>query len=607
LDGNVFFAKIKPKRIFSCNETAGIVSHSKITKYLKVENHKRRLRRTFPNDTKQRRVLSASIVVVLVGVIGVQLLLSIHAATSVGSQEAESGTIGGNGCISTDSNASGGSFVKFGGTCTGTTTTYPSTPPAQICGNGSILGNGPASAPAGAVTVAAGDNSGINWQQAGKTFWFAPGTHTLGTDAFNQINPAANVTLTGAPGAIIDGQGKNHYAVVGTSTGVTITYLTFKNFGTGSSSTTPSSDDNNEGVINHDAGHNWTIQYITAQYNAGAAVFMGSGDTVSDNCLDHNGQYGFSVYENAGVSNVTLNHNEISWNDTYDWESHISECGCTGGGKFWATNGVTFTNNYVHDNYSVGVWADTDNTSFQFEGNYISNNHNEGLIYEISYNFLVKNNNFVHNAVAGGISDSGFPHSAVYISESGSDPRVPGLYGTESDITGNNFSNNWGGVILYENPNRYCSSTANTSSGYCTLVNPNVANINTCANANDLKSTPYIDDCRWKTKNVKIFGNTFSSTPSQVSPSCTVANKCGYNGLFSQYGVYAPYTGWVTPTNISNNQNNTFYNNTYTGTWNFDGYDLGETVTFPQWQAGFTDQDGSGVHFGAQDAGSTQH
>jgi hypothetical protein len=485
--------------------------------------------------------------------------------------------------------------------------TYPTTPPAQICGNSSVLGNGPTSAPAGAITVPAGDNSGINWGQAGKTFWFASGTHTLGTGQFGAIDPADNATLIGAPGAVIDGQGKNSYAVVGKVTGVTVKYLTFKNFGQGSSATTPSSDDNNEGVINHDAGHNWTIQYITAQYNAGAAVFIGSGDTVSDNCLDHNAQYGFSAYEDAGVSNVTLNHNEVSWNDTYNWEAKIDGCGCTGGGKFWATNGATVTNNYVHDNYSVGIWADTNNTGFNFDGNYISNNHDEGIIYEISYNFRIANNNFVSNAIPGGISDTGFPHSAIYISESGSDSRAGSTYATESDITGNGFTNNWGGVILYENPNRYCSSSANSSSGDCTIVNPSVANITSCANAGNLAKTPYIDDCRWKTKNVKVTGNTFSATPSQISASCTQANSCGYNGLFSQYGTYAPYTAWMVTTNISNNQNNTFAGNTYLGTWRFNGYDLGEDVTFAQWQAGFNDSDGSGVHVVAQDAGSTMN
>ncbi|HEY6737066.1 MAG TPA: hypothetical protein VI322_05105, partial [Candidatus Saccharimonadia bacterium] len=64
--------------------------------------------------------------------------------------------------------------------------TWPTVPPAQICGNAGTL-NGPATAPAGAITVPAGDNSALTpnyanpgFSVAGSTFWFAPGVHTLG-------------------------------------------------------------------------------------------------------------------------------------------------------------------------------------------------------------------------------------------------------------------------------------------------------------------------------------------------------------------------------------------------------------------------------------------
>ena len=248
------------------------------------------------------------------------------------------------------------------------TAAYPTAPPVQVCSDSSLL-SGPATAPAGAITVPAGDNSSVNFSQSGATYWFAPGTHTIGTGQYNQIDPAANSTFIGAPGAVIDGQGKNHYAFGGTSTGVTIKYLTIKDFGTGSSATTPSSDDNNEGVVNHDAGHNWTVENNTVEYNAGAGVFVGTNDVLINNCLTQNGQYGFSAYEDNDVSNVNISNNEISYNDTYNWEAKIDGCGCTGGGKFWRTHGATFNNNYVHDNYSVGMWADTDNNAFDVEGN----------------------------------------------------------------------------------------------------------------------------------------------------------------------------------------------------------------------------------------------
>lgn len=465
-------------------------------------------------------------------------------------------------------------------------TSYPTTPPAQICGNASILGAGPTSAPTGAITVAAGDNSNVNFDQAGKTYWFAPGTHTLGTGIYSQIQPANNTTYVGAPGAILDGQNKNLYAFTQHATGVTIRYLTIQNFG-------GALDNNNEGVVNHDAGHNWTIEYNTVQNNAGAGVFVGSNNILQYNCLKDNRQYGFSAYEPDGVTNVTLDHNEISGNNTDDWESHIDGCGCTGGGKFWETQNVTITNNYVHDNKSVGIWADSNNAGFLVEGNYFSNNDNVGFEYEVSYNAYIHNNTFIRNGIVQGPTNPGFPTGAIYLSESGSDSRVATAYNTTLDVANNLFEDNWGGVVLWENADRYCNSPANTSSGTCTLVNPSTITISSC-NSTNIKNEPYYSDCRWKTKNVKVYGNIFRTNPSNIGASCTFAKSCGFSGIFSNYGTYpswSPYQGTKVQNAITYNQNNTFYNNTYEGSWRFASFEQNNASTFAQWQASPSSQD----------------
>ena len=49
-----------------------------------------------------------------------------------------------------------------------------------------------------------------------------------------------------------------------------------------------------------------------------------------------------------------------------------------------------------------------------------------GLIYEISYNAKISGNIFIRNGIGTGPKNRGFPTSAIYISESGSDSRVPG-------------------------------------------------------------------------------------------------------------------------------------------------------------------------------------
>lgn len=471
-------------------------------------------------------------------------------------------------------------------------TPWPTTPPAQICGNTDLL-NGPSTAPSGAVIVPAGDNSTVNFTQANTTYWFAPGTHTLGTGQYSQIIPGNNATFLGAPGAIIDGQHTNFYAFTQHATGVTIKYLTIQNFGV-------DGGNNNEGVVNHDAGQNWTISYNTIKDNAGAGVFIGSNDTITYNCLTSNGQYGFSVYDPNGVSDITLDHNEISYNDTYDWEAKSPGCGCTGGGKFWNTTNAIVTNNYVHDNHSVGLWADTNNNGFDIENNYISNNYAQAIFYEISYNALIRDNNLINNGWGVGPTNPGFPTGAIYISESGGDSRVSNEFNYATiGISDNNFVDNWGGVILWENANRFCGSPDNTSSGVCTLVSPSVANVDTCNQANLQNSSPndnpdYYDLCRWKTQNVSVSNNTFDFTPSNIGTNCTTANECGFNGIFSEYGTdpsWSPYKADVVEQAITFNQNNSFSNNTYTGAWQFMAKEQGTNIDFSTWQATPYNQD----------------
>jgi hypothetical protein len=475
-----------------------------------------------------------------------------------------------------------------------TTSGAPSSPTA-VCGTSTLTN--PNGEPAGAVTIPAGDDSSNLTFAANTTYWFAAGTHTIGTGEYSQIIPANGDTFIGAPGAIINGENLNDYAFTGQATGVTIEYLTIENFG-------QAGGNNNEGVVNHDAGVGWTMSHDTVNDNAGAGVFLGTNDTVSYSCLLDNGQYGFSSYSPNGVSNLLVTHNEIAGNDTWNWEAKDSGCGCSGGGKFWATNGAVVTDNYVHDNLDVGLWADTNNVGFDFEGNYISNNYNSGIDYEISYNARIADNTFIGNANGQGPTNPGFPTGAVYLSESGSDSRVAGAFGASLAVTGNVFTDNWAPVVLWENSNRFCNSPDNSSTGVCTLVNPAITE-SSCSAAN-IPKAPYYTDCRWKTQNVAVTDNVFNPEPQ--SASCSFAHSCNMNAVFSEYGTdpsWNPYMGWIVPQAISNTQNNVWSDNTYTGgaaDWEFMAHDQSTVVTAAQWLAGGTTGGGT---YAAQDQGST--
>ena len=346
---------------------------------------------------------------------------------------------------------------------------------------------------------------------------------------------------------------------------------------------------------------------------------MGSDNTVTFDCLTKNGEYGFSAYLGSGGSplttgpeNITLSHNEISYNNTCNFEdvspdpvprsyrsSHCggggesNGCGCSGGGKFWAVQNATVDDNWVHNNYDVGLWADTNNDGFKFKHNYIDDNYAPGIQYEISYNALIEYNTFVGNGVGEGPTNPGFPTGAIYISESGGDSRVPNTaHITTLTISHNVFTNNWSGVVLWESADRFCGSPDNSSTGSCTLVDPSVANINTCDEANLTGATPsqipdYYDLCRWKTQNVLVSDNKFNMKDSAVTGCKGADNSCGENAIFSQYGTdpsWSPYMGFVISNAITTSRNNRFSGNTYTGHWKYMYHDQSVILTFAEWK-----------------------
>src|SRR5215831_1234253 len=467
----------------------------------------------------------------------------------------------------------------------------PTSPPVRICGNEAILGGGPSSPPKGAVVIPAGNDNGTvlahNWTiQPHTTYWFAPGRHILGAGQFSQIIPSDGDTFIGAPGAIIDGQHANLYAFIQTAHNVTIRYLTIQNFGEPGANS-------GQGIVNNGAGPGWRIDHVTVRNNAGAGVMLGSRNVLAYSCLKNNGEYGFV----AGGSHIAVDHNEIVGNNTDDWETRQPGCGCAGGAKFWGVNRATVTGNYVHDNLGPGLWADTDNRGFDVTHNYFAGNQGEGFIYEISYNLRLADNTFVRNALVGGPRTNGFPEPAVYISESGADGRVPGPYGHILMITDNKFTNNWSGVVLWENANRFCGSPANTSANNCTLVDPNVVTTKSC-NATNIAKQPYFSDCRWKTQNVLVSGNAFNFDPAGIGQDCTVLKYCGFNGVFSEWGrqpSWSPYQGTMVESHITFDQNNHFASNIYNGPWQFIVGNQSNAVKWATWQ-------GSPYR---QDAGST--
>jgi len=449
----------------------------------------------------------------------------------------------------------------------------------RVCGH---TKPGPKEPPAGAIRIdpSVDDDLGKKTEQypAGTTFWLAPGTHTLGRDKYASVTPKDGNTYLGAPGAILDGQRANNYAFVYDAENVTIRGLTVTGF-------VPPP---NEGVVNHDSGDGWVIEDNTIEKNDGAGMMAGSHQVVRGNCLKDNGQYGMNAYKDGDLTDLVVEGNEIVGNNTGDWETKIDGCGCTGGVKFWAVDKADVRDNWVHDNRGTGLWADTNNNDFLIEHNVIEGNDGPAIFYEISYNAVIRDNTMRRNNIVEGrkFADRGevFPSAAIYLSESGGEPRVPART-KKIDIYRNVMENNWSGITLWENADRFCNSAANTSGG-CTRL---VSDINRCVQPAIAKK-PLYDDCRWKTQNVDIHDNRFAIDTSAIG--CNAL--CARMAVISNYGTYpdwSPYRGDVVQQAITFAQHDTWHDNTYSGPWTFMAKETGKVIHPPQWQSAPYSQD----------------
>jgi len=440
-----------------------------------------------------------------------------------------------------------------------------------VCGSSLLMGA--STAPSGAATVSPGASTiqaALSSHAAGTTYYLTAGIYSIS----GSIDPQDGDTFIGAPGAIVDGSntqpvafGLNDHA-----TNVTVKFLTIQHC----------AGPQNNGIVNQGQGANWTVEYNTIQNNPDAmggasGVEIGDGDVVRYNCLTGNGQTGISA---DGAKNFTVDHNEIAMN-AVGYKAKYN-CGCSGGMKFFTSTGATITNNWIHDNGSVGPWVDTNNSFYLIDGNVIENSEDEAIMYEISYNAVIRNNVLHGNGIAGNASSADFPEPAIYVSESGGYDAGAAVMMGGVDVngvllvTGNTFLDNADGVVLYQNATRCCGTSDGCST--CTTT-PLYTEVDGDGNQ------------RWNTQNVTVSSNTFTYDASGTCTAEASQNQyCSVQALFS--------TTQAIDQAIAFHQNNVFKDNTYTGPWKFLAPDQSSAPLTPTaWQAAPYDQDvGSTFH-----------
>ena len=163
------------------------------------------------------------------------------------------------------------------------------------------------------------------------------------------------------------------------------------------------------------SGDSWIIEHNEVRLNNGIGIFSGAGNLLFDNYVHHNGQLGLAG-QGAGI---VVDSNEISYNNTngvnWAWEG--------GGAKWVRTTELVVKNNHTHHNQGPGMWTDGYNVDTLYDGNRIEDNLVQGLIHEISYDAIIRNNvvrrnGFGHEAKhaywGGGIEVWQSPNVEIY-------------------------------------------------------------------------------------------------------------------------------------------------------------------------------------------------
>jgi Right handed beta helix region len=162
------------------------------------------------------------------------------------------------------------------------------------------------------------------------------------------------------------------------------------------------------GAIWGDGVSDWVVDDLTVQFNHGTGVNFTSSRhvTISHSRCNHNGQQGLGVYDGVGfvVTDNELAYNNYAGYDS-DWEA--------GGAKFSWCRDLVVRHNFAHHNHGAGLWTDTDNLRVLYENNTASDNADNGIFHEISYDAVIRHNVTERNGKHGIIVDAS-PNVEVY-------------------------------------------------------------------------------------------------------------------------------------------------------------------------------------------------
>jgi parallel beta-helix repeat protein len=268
----------------------------------------------------------------------------------------------------------------------------------------------------------------VNANPAGTTFILKAGTHTG-----QSVIPKSGDVFQGEVGTILDGKGAPYAFSKGNApfpSNVTIRGLKITGYTPPMQSGAIQAGDAS-GVSGGTTG--WVIDGNEVSYNAEYGIRIGNNGQVINNNVHHNMRLNIA----GSATNTLVANNEIAFGN---YQSALNTNFEAGGTKFAYSDGLILRGNYVHDNVGVGLHMDMNNINTTIESNRIDKNGSEGVVIEISYATIIRNNTVTNNGWAD-------PRNRyTYLWNAGI-----GVHSSQNvEIYGNTVSGNYAGIVGIE-------------------------------------------------------------------------------------------------------------------------------------------------------------
>jgi parallel beta-helix repeat protein len=250
----------------------------------------------------------------------------------------------------------------------------------------------PMRAPMGSISTHPGAlQTAVDTHGPNTAFLLTPGVYRDGP-----IVPKDGDSFYGEGRVIWDGGGKRAAFKSGSSEQVIVSGMGFTHF---------SPPNQGAGIFTLNNGERgFLIEGCEIAGNDGTPVVVGNGTHVLNNSIHDNYWIGIGGYE---INGAVIEHNEI-YNNQLAKSAPDTPTGEASGMKFTKTENVSILSNFVHDNFGVGIWFDTDNSGTLIDRNVVSDNTHRGIMEEISYGAIISNNTIRGNGkLSGWIAGAG--------------------------------------------------------------------------------------------------------------------------------------------------------------------------------------------------------